>query len=165
MVTVFCKCGKNMDQIGLQNTISKFLWWKSDTSLLIPLTSLDVLHPSPSMLHPFQCMRCLSFLSCLGCILPCILWLHHEWWGAVGHVALAWQWHVHCRVAVEWLRRWGGFGQSTMVDWACSGISIEYRLSYLWSSFFIGWVIMMFCLLSQTLSPTANSGASLQWVL
>ena len=41
--------------------ISWFRLWNSDTSLIAPLTSLDGLHSSSTILYPFQHMRYLSF--------------------------------------------------------------------------------------------------------
>ena len=40
---------------------SGFCLWNSDTSLFMPLMSLDGLHSSSSMLYPFQHMRYSSF--------------------------------------------------------------------------------------------------------
>ena len=94
--------------------------WNSDTSLLIPLTSLDGLHLSCSMLYPFHYMRYSSSLrrpNCLGYAPLHILQLHHQQLGMKGHVELALQWCTHCWVTAGWLRIWGVFSWMMMVVW------------------------------------------------
>src|SRR5882672_4603172 len=53
---------------SLEKSMAEICWgalgfhlWNSDTSLLMPLTSLDGLHSSSSMPYPFKCTRYSSF--------------------------------------------------------------------------------------------------------
>src|SRR5882724_10782660 len=145
-----------------------FHLWNSDMSLLVPLTSADGLHSSSSMLYPFHHTRYSSFpwKTQLSRI--------HSTWSipsGQGHIPeliltqiaiIIWPNppHILSHPAVTLQCRHHFRASSTR-----SSMPSHQQLnqSHLWYNFSIGQVVIMFCLLSQTLSPSMCSGASLQW--